>query len=119
LAGLRKTRATPVGRATPAGSAPVFIDSAMRQRGRSTSFAGKLTDENTLAGSLSGLMGDSPWSAVRVKEQAGIFPSHSRLIPGAVVGECERFPGNFARGPAVTSGIAGRNQRPAKQEGPP
>jgi len=32
------------------------------------SFAGKLTDENTLAGSLSGPMGDIPWSAVRVKE---------------------------------------------------
>ena len=32
------------------------------------SFAGKLTDGNTLAGSLSGPMGDSPWSAVRVKE---------------------------------------------------
>ena len=32
------------------------------------SFAGKLTDEDTLAGSLSGPMGDIPWSAVRVKE---------------------------------------------------
>lgn len=32
------------------------------------SFAGKLTDENTMAGSLSGPMGDIPWSAVRVKE---------------------------------------------------
>jgi len=31
-------------------------------------FAGKLTDENTMAGSLSGPMGDIPWSAVRVKE---------------------------------------------------
>jgi hypothetical protein len=31
-------------------------------------FAGKLTDENTLAGSLSGPMGDIPWSAVRIKE---------------------------------------------------
>jgi hypothetical protein len=32
------------------------------------SFAGKLTDENTMAGSLSGPMGDIPWAAVRVKE---------------------------------------------------
>ena len=31
-------------------------------------FAGKLTDENTMAGSLSGPMGDIPWSALRVKE---------------------------------------------------
>jgi hypothetical protein len=31
-------------------------------------FAGKLTDENTLAGSLSGPMGDIPWTAARVKE---------------------------------------------------
>jgi hypothetical protein len=31
-------------------------------------FAGKLTDENTMAGSLSGPMGDIAWSAVRVKE---------------------------------------------------
>lgn len=31
-------------------------------------FAGKLTDENTMAGSLSGPMGEIPWSAVRVKE---------------------------------------------------
>jgi hypothetical protein len=31
-------------------------------------FAGKLTDENTMAGSLSGPMGDIPWAATRVKE---------------------------------------------------
>ena len=31
-------------------------------------FAGKLTDEDTLAGSLSGPMGDIPWVATRVKE---------------------------------------------------
>lgn len=32
------------------------------------SFSGKLSDENTLAGALSGPMGEIPWTAVRVKE---------------------------------------------------
>ncbi len=43
-------------------------------------FSVKLSDENTLAGALSGPRGEIPWTAARVKEERGTLPNHSQVL---------------------------------------